>query len=117
MGVGLRHWLRQPHLKLVAPQWHLLVVGDEVVEAVEHQVVCQEELGAAGVLPRVDPAVLHLPVAPAEKGGGKPESSVEILHLPQAQLQPGHGIPAPRDTHHARVPRDLTLLHWHSELM
>lgn len=71
MGIGLWHRLRQPHLKLVAPQRHLLVVGDEVVEAVEHQVVRQEELGAAGILPRVDPAVLHLPVAPVEEGGGK----------------------------------------------
>lgn len=116
MGIGLWHRLGQPHLKLIAPQWHLLVVSDEVVEAVEHQVVRQEELGAASILPRVDPAVLHLPVAPAEEAEGKPGSSVGILHLLQAQLQPGHGIPAPQETHHATVPRDLTLLLWDSEL-
>lgn len=90
VGIGLRHWLCQPHLKLIAPQWHLLVVGDEVVEAVEHQVVRQEELGVASVLPRVDAAVLHLPIAPAERGGtagGKPGLSMDFAP-PQAQIQP-----------------------------
>jgi len=107
MGIGLRHRLRQPHLKLIAPQRHLLVVGDEVVKAVKHQVVRQEELGAAGILPRVDPAVLHLPVAPAKQGGGKSGSSVEILHLPQAQLQPGYDIPAPQETPSRKGPEGL----------
>lgn len=50
MGIGLRYWLSQLHLKLVAAQRHLLVVGDQGKERVEHQVVSQVELGAAGLL-------------------------------------------------------------------
>lgn len=64
VGVGLRHWLRQLHLKLVAAQRHLLVVVDEGEEGVEHQVVGQVELGAARLLTRVDPTVLHPTGAP-----------------------------------------------------
>ena len=61
MGVGLWDRLRQLHLKLVAAQRHLLVVGDEGEERVEHQVVSQVELGAARLLTRVDTTVLHPP--------------------------------------------------------
>lgn len=68
VSVGLRHRLRQLHLKLVAAQRHLLVVGDEGEERVEHQVVGQVELGAARLLPGVDPTVLHTTRTPAETG-------------------------------------------------
>jgi len=61
VGVGLGHGLGQLHLKLVAAQRHLLVVGDEREERVEHQVVRQVELGAARLLPGVDAAMLHAP--------------------------------------------------------
>lgn len=57
MGIGLRHQLCQPYLELV-PQRHLLVVGDEFIEAVKHQVV-----NADGVLTPVDAAVLYLLIA------------------------------------------------------
>lgn len=62
--VGLRHRLREAHLKFVAAQGDLLVVRDEVIEGVEDQVVRQEELGGARVLPGVDPAVLDFAVPP-----------------------------------------------------
>lgn len=71
MGICLWHRLRQSHLELVAPQWHLLVVGDEVVQTIKHQVVSQEELRAAGILAGVNAAMLHLPVAPAEQNKGR----------------------------------------------
>lgn len=59
MGIGLRHRLRQLHLKLVAAQRHLLIVCDEGEECVEHQVVRQVEFRAAGFLARVNPTVLN----------------------------------------------------------
>lgn len=78
MRVGLRHRLGQLHLKLVAAQRHLLVVVDEGEEGVKHQVVGQVELGAAGLLPRVDPAVLHPTRTPAPgRGGGRREERRE----------------------------------------
>lgn len=42
-------------------------MGDEVVKAVEHQVIREEEFGAASILPGMDPTMLHLPIAPARK--------------------------------------------------
>lgn len=77
-GVALRHRLRQPHLKLVVPQQHLLAVSDEVAEAVKHRDVGQEERGAASVLPPVDVAVLRLLVTP----GGHSVVPNECLALP-----------------------------------
>ncbi len=66
VSVGLWHWLGQLHLKLVAAQRHLLVMCDECEQRVEHQVIRQVELGAAGLLPRVNPAVLN-PTGPPEQ--------------------------------------------------
>lgn len=59
VSISLRHWFSQLHLKLVAAQRHLLVVGDQGEKSVKHQVVRQVEFGAAGFLTRVDSAVLH----------------------------------------------------------
>ena len=70
VGIGLGNRLGQLHLKLVAAQRHLLVVRDERKQRVEHQVVRQIELGAARLLPGVDPAVLDTPGAPGS-GRGK----------------------------------------------
>lgn len=58
VSVGLRHRLRQLHLKLIAAQCHLLVVGDQGKERVKHQVVSQVELWTSCFLTRVDAAVL-----------------------------------------------------------
>lgn len=74
MRVGLRHRLRQFHLKLVAAQRHLLVVVDEGEEGVEHQIVRQVELGAARLLTGVDPTVLHPAGAPGWWRGEKRRS-------------------------------------------
>jgi len=59
MGVWLRDRVGEAHLELVAAERHLTVVANEAVEAVKDQVVRQVELGGTGLLPRVDPAVLH----------------------------------------------------------
>lgn len=59
MSISLRYWFSQLHLKLVAAQRHLLVVFDQGVKRVKHQVVSQVKLGAAGFLTRVDSTVLH----------------------------------------------------------
>lgn len=64
VGIGLRHWLSQLHLKLIAAQCHLLVVSDKGKECVEHQVVSQEKLGAARLLTRVYATMLHSPGTP-----------------------------------------------------
>lgn len=64
MGIGLRHWLSQFHLKLITAQCHLLVVSDEGKECVEHQVVSQIELGTACLLTGVDTTMLHPPRTP-----------------------------------------------------
>lgn len=61
VSISLRHRLSQLHLELVAAQRHLLVVDDQGEESVEHQVVSQVELGAAGLLTGVDTTVLHAP--------------------------------------------------------
>lgn len=66
VSVGLWHWLGQLHLKLVAAQRHLLVMCDEREQRVEHQVIRQVELGVAGLLPRVNPAVLN-PTGPPDQ--------------------------------------------------
>lgn len=39
-------------------------MSNEIIEAIEYQVISEEEFGAAGILPRMDPAVLHFPIAP-----------------------------------------------------
>lgn len=67
MSVGLWHRLSQLHLKLVAAQRNLLVVRDERKQSVEHQVIRQVELGVAGFLARVNPAVLNA-TGPPEEG-------------------------------------------------
>lgn len=61
VSISLRHRLSKLHLKLIAAQCHLLVVVDQGKEGVEHQVVSQVKLGAACLLTRVDPTVLHSP--------------------------------------------------------
>lgn len=73
VSVDLRHRFSQFHLKLIAAQRHVLVVADQCEERVEHQVVSQVVLGAAGFLARVDPAVLHAPQTPVVQNGGTEE--------------------------------------------
>lgn len=71
VGVCLGDGLCELHLKLVASQCHLLVVRDEGEQRVEHQVVRQVELGAAGLLAGMDAAVLHSSRAPRGQGLGR----------------------------------------------
>lgn len=73
VSIGLGDGVGEAHLKLVAAKRHLSVVADEAVEAVEDQVVRQVELGSAGFLPRVDPAVLHPAGPPAMVVGRRQE--------------------------------------------
>lgn len=73
MSIGLRHWLSQFHLKLIAAQCHLLVVSDESKECVEHQVVSQVELGAPCLLTGVDTTMLHPPRTPDAEMSKKKE--------------------------------------------
>lgn len=75
MCIGLRHRVFQSHFKLIAAQRHISVVGDETVEVVKHKVVSQIITGEAGLLTRVDPAVLH----PARTPGGEREVNSYLL--------------------------------------